>query len=171
MIVRRGAGRNLRRPGAAASRKKRRSCHDQDHAERRPGPFGRFTLSEAEIIDFGRRFDPQPAHTDPEFAKGTPSGKVTASAAHSFAVAIGIFARAARECKVIAAVKIHGVELPAPLVADQPIRLLAQWKEKRESNSKPDRGIATWELEAVREDGTVVLRTSATILIRRRPAA
>jgi acyl dehydratase len=132
---------------------------------------GRFTLSEAEIIDFGRRFDPQPAHTDPEFAKGTPSGKVTASAAHSFAVAIGIFARAARECKVIAAVKIHGVELPAPLVADQPIRLLAQWKEKRESNSKPDRGIATWELEAVREDGTVVLRTSATILIRRRPAA
>ncbi len=129
---------------------------------------GRFTLSEAEIIEFARKFDPQPAHIDPEFAKGTPAGRVTASATHTMAVAVGIFARAAKECQVIAALKFHGIELPAPTVPDTPIRLMATWTEKRESKSKPDRGIASWELEAVKEDGTVVLRTGAAILIRRR---
>lgn len=130
----------------------------------------RFTLSEQEIIDFAKKFDPQPAHIDPEFAKNTPSGRVTASAAHTFSIAIGLFARSACECQVIAAVKIHGIELPAPTVPDVPMKLMGKWIEKRESSSKPDRGIARWEIEAMREDGTVVLRTGATILIRRRPA-
>lgn len=132
---------------------------------------GRFTLSEAEIIDFAKRFDPQLAHTNPEFAKQTPAGVVTAAAAHTFSVAIGIFARAAKECKVIAAIKIHGIELPAPTLPNVPLRLMGKWTEKRESSSKPDRGIVSWEIEAMREDGTVVLRTGATILVRRRPRA
>ncbi len=130
----------------------------------------RFTLSEAEIVEFAQKFDPQPAHTDPEFARQTPAGVVTASAAHTFSIAIGLFARAASECKVIAAVKIHGIDLPAPTVPDVQYRLMGKWTEKRESSSKPDRGIASWEIEAMRDDGTVVLRTGATILIRRRPA-
>jgi len=131
----------------------------------------RFTLSEAEIIEFAKRFDPQPAHIDPQFAKTTPSGTVTASAAHTFSIAIGLFARAASECQNIAALKIHAIELPAPTVPNVPMKLVGKWTEKRASNSKPDRGIASWEIEAMREDGTVVLRTGATILIRRRPVA
>ncbi len=31
--------------------------------------FGKIDVNEAEMIDFARRFDPQPFHTDPEAAK------------------------------------------------------------------------------------------------------
>lgn len=132
---------------------------------------GRFVLSEAEIVDFARRFDPQPAHIDPGFAATTPAGVVTASAAHTFAVAVGIFARAASDCRTIAAVTIHPMELPAPAKAGVELRIMARWTEKRESRTKPDRGIASWQIEVIDPAGTVVFRTGATILVHRRPAA
>ncbi len=35
--------------------------------------LGSVTVSEAEIVDFAQRFDPQPFHVDPEAAKATCS--------------------------------------------------------------------------------------------------
>ncbi|GIK82671.1 MAG: hypothetical protein BroJett024_37760 [Alphaproteobacteria bacterium] len=131
---------------------------------------GSFTLSEQEIIDFARKFDPQPAHVDREFAARSPAGTVTASACHTLSVAIGIFARAAADCKLIAALKFNTTEMPAPTVPGVRMRLVAKWTDKRESSSRPDRGIASWELQAIREDGPVALRTGATIMMWRRPA-
>jgi acyl dehydratase len=36
--------------------------------------FGSIVVEETEMIDFARRFDPQPFHTDPEAAKESPYG-------------------------------------------------------------------------------------------------
>ncbi len=36
--------------------------------------FGPTVVDEAEIIDFARRYDPQPIHTDPEWARTGPFG-------------------------------------------------------------------------------------------------
>ena len=41
--------------------------------------FGSIAVEEAEMIDFARRFDPQPFHTDPETAKKSVFGGLIAS--------------------------------------------------------------------------------------------
>lgn len=46
---------------------------------------GSRTLTEADIIEFAEQFDPQPMHTDPEFARETRFGKLFASGWHTVA--------------------------------------------------------------------------------------
>ena len=45
--------------------------------------LGIYEMTEAEIIDFGRRFDPQYFHIDPEAAKDSPFGGLIASGWHT----------------------------------------------------------------------------------------
>jgi acyl dehydratase len=50
--------------------------------------MGRHTFSEEEILEFGRRFDPQPFHTDPDAAKESAFGGLVASGWHTCSVAM-----------------------------------------------------------------------------------
>src|SRR4051812_12463861 len=54
------------------------------------GPVG---VTEAEIIDFAERFDPQSFHIDPEAAKSSPFGGLIASGWHTTALFMGMFVR------------------------------------------------------------------------------
>ena len=47
--------------------------------------LGTYEMTEAEIIDFGRRFDPQYFHTDPQAAVDSPFGGLIASGWHTVA--------------------------------------------------------------------------------------
>lgn len=48
--------------------------------------FGRYTISEAEIIDYARRWDPIFIHVDPEAAVRAGLGGVIASGLHTLAI-------------------------------------------------------------------------------------
>ena len=48
--------------------------------------YGYVTVTEAEILDFARAFDPQPIHTDLEFAARGPFGGLIASGWHTAGV-------------------------------------------------------------------------------------
>jgi len=53
----------------------RTSTEDRYFQDYLPGAvheFGSITIGESDIIEFARRFDPQPFHVDPEAAKQTP---------------------------------------------------------------------------------------------------
>jgi acyl dehydratase len=45
--------------------------------------YGYLTVTEAEILEFAARFDPQPIHTDPGFAAAGPFGGLIASGWHT----------------------------------------------------------------------------------------
>lgn len=49
-------------------------------------PFGTWTLSEADIIEFARVYDPQPLHIDRDAAAAGPFGGIIASSAHTTAI-------------------------------------------------------------------------------------
>ena len=55
----------------------------------RPGmefAFGRWPMTESDIIDFARVFDPQPMHTDPEAAAAGQFGGIIASGLHTLSI-------------------------------------------------------------------------------------
>ena len=48
--------------------------------------YGQYKVSEKEIIDFAKRFDPMEFHTDPDKAKLSPLGALCASGIHTLGI-------------------------------------------------------------------------------------
>ena len=65
-----------RQAGAPADREPH---YFEDYAAGAVYTAGAITVTESEIIDFARRYDPQPMHTDPDFAARGRFGGLIAS--------------------------------------------------------------------------------------------
>lgn len=73
---------------------------------------GEFELTEQGVVEFARAWDPQPFHVDPEAARRSPFGGLTASACHIFSVA-GKLLSEMEPLAVIAAAR-HELDLLKP---------------------------------------------------------
>ena len=72
--------------------------HLEDLTVGRRFTAGPVTISEAEIIDFARRYDPQPFHTDPGAAAAHPLFKgLAASGWHTAAISMALVVQALGE--------------------------------------------------------------------------
>ena len=129
---------------------------------------GEYEFREDEIIRFAREWDPQPFHIDPEAAKSTPMGGITASACHILAVAAWLM-RYDEPVAVIAAAR-HEFDLLAPARPGDRISKTAACMEKRPSRSKIDRGIAIYEAYLKNQDGMDVAKIRSTLVIARKQA-
>lgn len=130
---------------------------------------GTHEITTDEIVAFGREFDPQPFHIDPE-VEG-PYGGLIASGWHTAALYMGMFVR-----KVLldsASLGSPGVEELRWLVPVRPgdvltgrSRVVEAWVSERD----PRRGTIVGEHELVNQRGEVVMRMRARGFIARRPA-
>jgi acyl dehydratase len=129
---------------------------------------GEHELSEQEIIAFAREWDPQPWHVDPVAAARSPMQGITASSVHTYAIAARLLNRMSPVAG-IASIK-HELELPAPARPGDRLTLTMTCVEKRASESRPDRGLVTFDMVLVNQAGTVVLKLRSLMMIKRRPA-
>ncbi|MEJ6022215.1 MaoC/PaaZ C-terminal domain-containing protein [Ramlibacter sp. PS4R-6] len=127
---------------------------------------GEFELREEDIIRFASEWDPQPFHVDPEAARRTPMGGITASACHIMAVAAWLM-RYQKPLAVIAAAR-HEFDLLNPARPGDRISKTSTCLEKRPSKSKPDRGIAIFDSLLKTQAGTEIARLRSTIVVARR---
>ena len=56
--------------------------------------FGSYEVTREEVIEFARKYDPQPFHLDDEAAAKTHFGRIAASGWHTTAMTMGVIARA-----------------------------------------------------------------------------
>jgi acyl dehydratase len=131
-----------------------------------------YEVSEEEIIEFARRWDPRPHHTDPEAAVRTPFKGLAASGAHT----ISIYHRLLYELsqlqqEPLAAIAALGFEikLPSPVRPGDRLTLTTEPIEKRDSEKNPRAGIARTRGTLVNHAGVVVLEVIATGLFSKRP--
>jgi acyl dehydratase len=140
----------------------------------RPGAvyeYGYVTLTEDELLDFARRFDPQPMHVDPEFAKNGPFGGLIASGWHTAGLMMRLLAdHYLSRVAGLASPGVDELRWPAPVRPGDRLRLRTTIAEVRESRSKPDRGVVSTRAELLNQDDTVVLSLVAVNLVLRRPA-
>jgi acyl dehydratase len=106
-------------------------------------PTRSVTISEDEILDFARRFDPQPFHVDPAAAARSIYGGLIASGFHTEALIFKLFI----ELGVLAEASMGspGVDeltWRAPVRPGDSLRVEVEVVEVRPSATKPDRGIA-----------------------------
>ena len=127
---------------------------------------GEFELTEQGVVDFASVWDPQPFHVDPEAARRSPFGGLTASACHIFSVA-GKLLSEMEPMAVIAAAR-HELDLLKPARPGDRLSLTVACAEKRPSKSKPDRGTVRLEAELRTPDGATTARLTSTIVLARR---
>jgi hypothetical protein len=63
----------------------------EDYAPGSAYEFGYASLSETEIVEFARQYDPQSIHTDPAWSTTGPFGGLIASGVHTVAVCMRLY--------------------------------------------------------------------------------
>lgn len=127
---------------------------------------GAFELTEDEVVQFARVWDPQPFHVDPEAARASPFKGLTASACHVFCVAAKLLSQM-EPLAVIAAAR-HELDLLRPARPGDKLALTVTCVEKRPSTTKADRGTVRLESTLTTPDEQVTARLTSTILLARR---
>ena len=130
------------------------------------------TLTEAEIIDFAWRYDPQPFHLDVNAAARSPYGGLIASGFQSLALCFrlfiqsGIFGESS-----LGSPGIDDLRWLAPVRPGDTLHCEVEVLEIRPSRTKPDRGIARLRYQAINQHPEAVLSFVVNHLLRRQDAA
>ena len=131
---------------------------------------GSYLVHEEEILEFGRRFDPQPMHTDPEAARVGPFGSLIAPGCLTFAIRNALYNQLPVRPVLIAGLGLESMELPTPVRPGDVLSIRVSVEDARRSASKPDRGIVTMKQSVVNQRGEVVLSMVSKMIVRARPA-
>jgi acyl dehydratase len=127
-----------------------------------------FVVERDEMVEFARRWDPQPFHLDDAAANAMfGEGGVTAPGAYVMAIRTRLL-HDTPDLAAIAALGYDELRFHAPVRAGDTLQLRQEWLNKRVSDSKPDRGVARSRLSLVNQDGVEVMSHIDTILVRRR---
>jgi acyl dehydratase len=127
---------------------------------------GTIQAAEAEIIEFGKRFDPQVFHTSPQAAKQTQYGGLIASGWHTASLMMRLFVE--HYLSSVASLGSPGVDELRWLVPVRPgdtLRLRVTVTETRRSRSKPDRGVLFSFIEVLNQNQQVVMSMKAVNLL------
>lgn len=129
------------------------------------------TVTAEEIKTFARQWDPMPFHVDEELAKLSPIGKLFSSSVHTIAIGIRLsHEMMEKDIAVIAGLGWNDLKFPKPVCVGDSLKLKSQIIEKRESKSKPDRGIIVSLNELYNQNDELVAEYKISTLMFRKPA-
>lgn len=129
---------------------------------------GSYRMDAGEMVSYARKWDPLPVHTDEAAAKKTMFGGLTASGSHTLAIRVLLLHRVPIQEGLIGAAGWDDVRFHQPVRPGDELWLEVTWVSKRQSESKPDRGIVTAVMKLVNQHHDVVLSHRGTIFMRLR---
>jgi acyl dehydratase len=126
------------------------------------------TFTSDEIKSFASTWDPMPFHLDEDVANQSPIGALFASSIHTIAAGIKLTHTCMNEeVAAIAALGWSDVRFPKPVFAGDSVRIRSTVIDKRESQSKPDRGIITTQNTIINQhDETVAEYKIFTLVLK-----
>lgn len=128
---------------------------------------GPYVLTEAELLQFARAYDPQWFHTDPEAAAESPFGGLIASGWHTCSIAMRLVVEAALAgSESFASPGLEHVRWPNPVRPGDTLRLVADVIEVRRSEKRPTLGILRWRWRLFNQRELMVLDVEVTSLFR-----
>ena len=124
-----------------------------EHAE-----LGRHTFSEAEIVAFGRQFDPQPFHVDAEKAEHGVFGGLIASGWQTCAIAMRLAVeKALIDSESFGSPGIDNIRWLKPVRPGDTLAYRRTVLESRASTTRKGVGLVKHRWEAVNQHGELVL--------------
>ena len=134
--------------------------------------FGHYDVTREEVLEFARKYDPQPFHLSDEEAAKTHFGRIAASGWHTTAMTMAVIARhvVADEQAGLGSPGIDELRWLKPVYPGDRLTVRGKIIEKTPSRSKPDIGSFRTQTTVTNQDGVDVMRFTSIVLMRRRPA-
>jgi acyl dehydratase len=131
--------------------------------------YGSISLSEAEIVDYAKRYDPQYIHTDAEAAQDGPFSGLIASGWQTAGVMMRLFVdHFLSSVASIASPGVDELRWARPVRPGDRLSIRVNVVEVKESRSKPDRGMVRTYVEVLNQNREVVMSLKAMNLLRKR---
>jgi len=128
--------------------------------------FGTMRATEADIIEFGKRFDPQVFHTSPQAAQQSNYGGLIASGWHTASMMMRLFVD--HYLSHVASLGSPGVDelrWTKPVRPGDTLTMRVTVTATRRSVSKPDRGVLLSFIEMLNQNQEVVMSMKAVNLL------
>jgi acyl dehydratase len=133
--------------------------------------FGRYEVTREEVLDFARKYDPQPFHLSDEAAARTHFGRLAASGWHTCAMTMAVIARkvVGEEQAGLGSPGVDELRWLKPVYPGDTLTVTGRILEKTPSRSKPNLGSFRTQTIVTNQEGASVMRFTSIVLIRRRP--
>jgi acyl dehydratase len=134
--------------------------------------FGTYEVTREEVIEFARKYDPQPFHLSDEAAAKTHFGRMSASGWHTAAMTMAVIARKVvnEEQAGLGSPGIDELRWKKPVYPGDTLHVRGKIIEKTPSRSRPEMGSFRTETTVTNQNGETVMTFQSIVLIRRRPA-
>jgi acyl dehydratase len=144
--------------------------HFEDYPVGSVALYGPIAVVEDEVIEFGKRFDPQDFHTDPVKAAQGPFGGIIASGWHTGSMMMRVLVdRYVSRRAGLGSSGMDELRWTAPVRPGDRLWVRVTVIEAKRSKSKPDRGLLRILIEVLNEASTIVMSVKAMSLVRCRP--
>ena len=134
--------------------------------------FGHYDVTRDEVLEFARKYDPQPFHLSDEEAAKTHFGQLAASGWHTAAMTMAVIVKAITEEKQagLGSPGVDELRWLRPVYPGDRLTVKGTIVEKTPSRSKP--GIGSFRTQTIvsNQDGFDVMRFTSIVLMQRRPA-
>ena len=132
--------------------------------------LGEYHVSEKEILDFGRKFDPQYFHTDPLLAKSSIFGGLIACGWHTCAIMMRLMCdKFLIKTSTLGAPAVDNLKWLLPLKPGDTLKGVWKVLDKRESKTKPNLGIIRARVQGFNVEDRGILTMEPTIMVFKRP--
>jgi acyl dehydratase len=133
--------------------------------------FGHYDVTREEVLDFARKYDPQPFHLSDEEAAKTHFGRLAASGWHTCAMTMAVIARAVVDDRQagLGSPGVDELRWLKPVYPGDRLTVTGTIVDKTPSRSKPEIGTVRTETIVTNQDKVPVMRFTSIVLMRRRP--
>ena len=114
--------------------------------------------------------NPQPMHLDHEVAAGSEFGKPLVNSVYTFGLMVGVSVSDTTLGTLIANLGYDKLIFPSPVFVGDTLRSESECLEVRESKSRPNAGIVTWEHRSFNQRGELVCKCTRSALLLKKPA-
>ena len=112
----------------------------------------------------------QPLHINADYAAQTQFGQRIVNGLFTLGLVVGLSVADLTEGTIVANVAYDKISHPNPLFHGDTVYAETEVLDKRESASKPDRGVVRLKQTGRKQDGTVVVELERTVLFLKRGA-
>ena len=133
--------------------------------------FGDYEVTREEVLEFARKYDPQPFHLSDEAAAKTHFGRIAASGWHTAAMTMRVMVDALSK-QPQAGLGSPGVDelrWLRPVYPGDTLTMRGMIVDKTPSRSKPNLGSMRTQITVTNQDGIDVMRFTSIVLMQRRP--
>ncbi len=133
--------------------------------------FGDYDVTREEVLEFARKYDPQPFHLCDEAAARTHFGRLSASGWHTCAMTMAVIARYVVDDQQagLGSPGVDELRWLTPVYPGDRLTVRGEIVETIPSRSKPHIGVIRTKTTVTNQDAVVVMSFTSIVMMQRRP--